>query len=66
MSGKEIRERIDINNALIRKALDRFVLTDEIEKLMKDNDNLRAQCQHHFIDGVCEYCDGFEGGIYGD
>lgn len=66
MSGKEIRERIDANNARIRRALDRFVLTDEIEKLMKDNDNLRAQCQHHFIDGVCEYCDGFEGGIYGD
>ncbi len=66
MSGKEIRERIDANNARIRRALDKFVLTDEIEKLMKDNDNLRAQCQHHFIDGVCEYCDGFEGGIYGD
>ena len=66
MSGKEIRERIDANNARIKRALDRFVLTDEIEKLMKDNDNLRAQCQHHFINGVCEYCDGFEGSIYGD
>ena len=66
MSGKEIRERIDANNARIRRALDKFVLTDEIKKLMKDNDNLRAQCQHHFIDGVCEYCDGFEGGIYGN
>lgn len=66
MSGNEIRERIDSNNARIRAALDKFVLTDEIQRLMKDNDNLRAQCQHHFIDGTCEYCDGFEGAIYGD
>lgn len=33
---------------------------------MKDNDRLRAQCNHHFIDGTCEYCDGFEGAIYED
>ena len=66
MSGNEIRERIDNNNAWIRKALDKFVLTDEIQKLMKDNDNLRKQCKHHFIDGVCEYCDAFEGATYGD
>lgn len=66
MNGNEIRERINSNNARIRAALDKFVLTDEIQQLMKDNDNLRKQCQHHFVDGVCEYCDGFEGAIYGD
>lgn len=33
---------------------------------MKDNDKLRAQCNHHFIDGICEYCDGFEGAVYED
>ena len=66
MSGKEIREQIDLNNARIRAALDKFVLTNEIQQLMKDNDKLRAQCQHHFIDGTCEYCDAFEGAVYGD
>ena len=29
MNGKEIRERIDSNNAKIRRALNKFVLTDD-------------------------------------
>ena len=64
MSGNEIRERIDKNNARIQAALNKFVLNKEIQELMKENDSLRAQCPHNFIDGVCEYCDGFEGAIY--
>ena len=64
MSGIEIRKKIDENNAKIRNAFDKFVLTDEIKKLMKDNDVLRAECQHSFINGVCEYCDAFEGQVY--
>ena len=66
MSGIEIRERINENNARIQAALDRFVLNEEIQELIKENDSLRAQCHHNFIDGVCEYCDGFEGAIYDD
>jgi hypothetical protein len=66
MSGIEIRERINENNARIQAALDRFVLNEEIRELMKENDKIRAQCNHSFIDGVCEYCDGFEGAIYDD
>ena len=64
MSGNEIRERINENNARIQAALNKFVLNKEIQDLMKENDHLRAQCHHNFIDGVCEYCDGFEGAIY--
>ena len=64
MNGIEIRKKIDENNAKIRQALDKFVLTDEIQRLMEDNDRLRANCQHHFVDGACEYCDSFEGQIY--
>lgn len=64
MSGIEIRKKIDENNEKIRRALDKFVLTDEIQLLMKVNDSLRASCQHHFIDGTCEYCDAFEGQVY--
>lgn len=66
MSGAEIRKRINENNARIQAALDKFVLNKEIQELMKENDSLRAQCQHNFIDGVCEYCDGFEGAVYDD
>ena len=64
MNGIEIRQKIDENNEKIRKALDRFVLTDEIQLLMKVNDGLRAKCEHHFVNGTCEYCDSFEGQVY--
>ena len=64
MNGNEIRSRINLNNERIRQALDKFTLTDEINNLMKENDSLRAQCHHNYIDGVCEYCDSFEGQVY--
>lgn len=64
MNGNEIRSRINLNNSKIRQALEKFTLTDEINKLMKENDALRAQCHHNYVDGVCEYCDSFEGQIY--
>jgi len=64
MNGNEIRSRINLNNSKIRKALEKFTLTDEINNLMKENDALRAQCHHHYVDGVCEFCDSFEGYIY--
>ena len=64
MSGNEIRLQIDKNNEKIRKALNTFILTDEIQKLMEENDILRSKCEHEFIDGTCKYCDAFEGVIY--
>ena len=66
MDGIEIRQRIDENNLKIQQAIKKFVLTDEIKNLMEDNDNLRKHCKHNFIDGVCEYCDAFEGATYED
>ena len=60
MSGNEIREKIDANNLIIRSKLDNFVLTDEIKNLLAENETLRNECPHEFIDGICIYCDGFE------
>ncbi len=57
MNGQEIRERIDSNNAKIRRALNKFVLTDEINQLMKDNEELRFICKHQFENGFCKFCD---------
>jgi len=57
MNGQEIRERINKNNAQIQKALNKFVLTDEINKLMEDNVRLRAMCKHEYVNGVCKFCD---------
>ena len=64
MSGNEIRKLINQNNLKIQEKLKTFVLTDDIKVLMAQNQDLRKQCEHHFIDGVCEYCDSFEGEIY--
>ena len=36
MNGQEIRERIDLNNRKIQTALNKFILTDEINRLMKE------------------------------
>jgi len=57
MNGQQIRERIDANNKKIRTALNKFVLTDEINNLMRENEELRSICQHDFEDGFCKYCD---------
>ena len=66
MSGIEIRKKIDENNAKIREELRKFILTDVIKEYMEDNYRLRAQCEHHYVDGVCEYCDGYQGEVYDD
>ena len=56
MSGQEIKERLDKNNAQIAKLLHKFVLTDEINKLLKENDELRFLCPHEFDKGICIFC----------
>ena len=57
MSGPEIREKINENNIKIQRALNKFILTDEINELMKENADLRALCRHEFNDkGFCVYC----------
>ena len=56
MSGLEIKDRLDKNNAQIAKLLHKFVLTDEINKLLKENDDLRAQCPHEYENGMCKFC----------
>lgn len=57
MNGLEIRNRIDENNKKIHAALNKFVLTDEINQLMKDNEEMRIICKHDFVNGWCKYCD---------
>lgn len=57
MNGLDIRKRIDANNAKIKRALDKFVLTDEINQLMAENAELRAHCPHEFVGTFCRFCD---------
>lgn len=58
MNGQQIRERIDENNIKIKRALNKFILTDEINELMKENAELRFSCPHEFNEeGICKFCD---------
>ena len=60
MNGQEIRNRIDENNKKIHAALNKFILNDEINKLVKQNADLRSICKHEFVGGVCKFCDTAE------
>ena len=56
--SEEIRNKIkEINNEL-NVSLDpsQFVLNPRIGELLQELENLQRQCEHHFIDGVCEFC----------
>lgn len=57
MNGQQIHEKIDFNNRKIQRILNKFVLTDEINQLMKENAELRAKCPHEFVNGFCRFCD---------
>lgn len=60
MNGQEIHERIESNNKKIQAALNKFILTDEINKLVNDNAELRSICPHEFVDGKCKFCYSLE------
>ena len=57
MNGLDIRKRIDANNRKIQRALNKFTLTDEINQLMQENADLRAQCPHELAGTFCRFCD---------
>ena len=57
MNGLEIRKRIDENNRKIQSALNKFILTNEINELMQENTNLRENCPHEFVGTFCRFCD---------
>lgn len=60
MNGIEIRSKIDENNKIIQQLLNKFILNNDLKKLMDENEQLRKECPHNFVDGVCEYCDVLE------
>ena len=60
MSGTDIRKKINENNERIQFLLNKFVLTEELNELMEDNEKMREECKHEFVDGACIYCDVLE------
>lgn len=55
----KIRRKIDENNKIIRESFspNQFTLNNIIANLLAENRELQDQCQHHFVDGYCEFCD---------
>lgn len=56
MDGNEIRFQISEIDKQIKAELNKFVLTDKIQKLLTEKENLQHLCNHNFKDGVCIYC----------
>ena len=58
MTQLEIKNRIDANNKVIETLFtpNVFTLNNTVAVLLKENDELRSQCQHSYVDGYCEYC----------
>ena len=55
MTNLEIKEKIDANNKLIETLLNptAFTLNNTVKDLLKENDELQAQCTHNFVFNAC-------------
>ena len=56
--SKEIKMKIDALSLEAEKLIDptTFVLNPRIGEISKEIAQLREQCNHNFVDGVCEFC----------
>lgn len=59
MTNDEIRKRIDYLYKKTEEELDPciFVLNPKMREYELEIEGLRRQCQHHFVNGQCQYCD---------
>lgn len=58
MTSKEIKEKIDFNNKLIRDMFNpnQFTLNNTVRELLEENARLQEKCEHKYVDGYCVYC----------
>ena len=56
--SKEIKKRIDELSLEIESLMDptTFVLNHRIGEIDKEIRALQSQCNHNFVNGVCEFC----------
>ena len=56
--SKEIKNRIDKLNSEAESLItvEAFALNSKVAAIMAEIDELQRQCDHHFVDGVCEFC----------
>ena len=56
MSGIEVYKKINENNKRLKELLNKFVFTNEIKSIIKENNDLKKVCPHEYINGICKYC----------
>jgi hypothetical protein len=59
MESSQIKKKIDENNRKIEQIFNpaTFILNEEIQTLLKENEALRAECAHEFDkNGICIFC----------
>ena len=56
--SQEIKKKIDELSLEVEQLMDptTFVLNPRIGEIDKEIKALQAQCQHNFVNGVCEFC----------
>ena len=56
--SKEIKEKIDALNTQLEQVVvpGIFTLNSEAVRITKEIAVLQSQCQHHFVEGQCEFC----------
>lgn len=62
MTNEKIRNKIDELYKLIEEGIDpcSFVLNPQAREYAVEIQEIRQQCNHHFVDGQCQYCDEME------
>ena len=57
--SKDIRIRINELSKEVESLMDptTFVLNPRIGEINQEIEELQAKCQHHFVEGMCEFCD---------
>ena len=57
--SKEIRIRMNELSEEAERLMDptTFVLNPRIGEINQEIEELQSRCQHHFINGMCEFCD---------
>ena len=57
--SKEIRIRMNQLSEEAERIMDptTFVLNPRMVAINQEIEELQSKCQHHFVEGMCEFCD---------
>ena len=61
--SKEIKATLDQVHRQLEEATiqDRFTLNPEVVRINNEIESLQKKCNHHYVEGQCEFCYHLEG-----